>query len=295
MTTGQVEGTARLSNNKWDPTKDADDPPRVWSTHGKFPGTAFTRSIGDTVAKDLGVIAVPEIQRHTLRAEDRVIVLSSDGVTDFMTPEECLSTALQYDDPLEACKLIVGRSYERWITSEDRTDDITIIVGLIQPPPNIKKHEVVPASSSLSPDLGSFGWDMVLWASSMGVLSGFLGGFNGIPGPPLILFFLHSPVKFNKLNQRANSVSIQLTSVTTRLIFYSIDSGTASKEDKSTTTTFQPGHWVLYLFVLVFSVLGVLVGARIFDALKDSQATIKTLLSFLLVLCGASLLMTALF
>jgi hypothetical protein len=37
------------------------DPPRVWSAHGNYPGTAFTRSIGDRVAEDCGVYAEPEI------------------------------------------------------------------------------------------------------------------------------------------------------------------------------------------------------------------------------------------
>jgi hypothetical protein len=37
------------------------DPPRVWSTAGNYPGTAFTRSFGDSVAESIGVFAEPEI------------------------------------------------------------------------------------------------------------------------------------------------------------------------------------------------------------------------------------------
>jgi hypothetical protein len=37
------------------------DPPRVWHKEGNFPGTPFTRSFGDKVAKECGVIAEPEI------------------------------------------------------------------------------------------------------------------------------------------------------------------------------------------------------------------------------------------
>lgn len=33
----------------------------MWSPHGDYPGTAFTRSIGDHVAEECGVIAEPEI------------------------------------------------------------------------------------------------------------------------------------------------------------------------------------------------------------------------------------------
>ncbi len=37
------------------------DPPRVWSPYGDYPGTAFTRSFGDSIAEELGVVADPEI------------------------------------------------------------------------------------------------------------------------------------------------------------------------------------------------------------------------------------------
>jgi serine/threonine protein phosphatase PrpC len=37
------------------------DPPRVWSPKGDYPGTAFTRSLGDRIAEEWGVYAEPEI------------------------------------------------------------------------------------------------------------------------------------------------------------------------------------------------------------------------------------------
>lgn len=37
------------------------DPPRVWSKNGDYPGTAFSRSLGDSIAEDCGVVAEPEI------------------------------------------------------------------------------------------------------------------------------------------------------------------------------------------------------------------------------------------
>lgn len=56
------------------------DPPRVWSPNGDYPGTAFTRSIGDAIAEDLGVIAEPEMLTRELTPDDKIIVLASDGV-----------------------------------------------------------------------------------------------------------------------------------------------------------------------------------------------------------------------
>lgn len=37
------------------------DPPRIWSPNGDYPGTAFTRSLGDLFAEECGVVAEPEI------------------------------------------------------------------------------------------------------------------------------------------------------------------------------------------------------------------------------------------
>jgi serine/threonine protein phosphatase PrpC len=56
------------------------DPPRIWSPNGDYPGTAFTRSIGDGIAEELGVTAEPEMLTRELTKEDKIIVLASDGV-----------------------------------------------------------------------------------------------------------------------------------------------------------------------------------------------------------------------
>lgn len=60
MTLDQLEGLKDPSLPCWTNEADCDgDPPRLWSPAGLFPGTAFTRSIGDAAAEDIGVIADP--------------------------------------------------------------------------------------------------------------------------------------------------------------------------------------------------------------------------------------------
>ncbi len=59
-----IESGARiLSFGQIDPSTaddpDVEDPPRVWARNGNYPGTAFTRSLGDSVAERLGVCAEP--------------------------------------------------------------------------------------------------------------------------------------------------------------------------------------------------------------------------------------------
>lgn len=47
------------------------DPPRIWSPFGEYPGTAFTRSMGDVIAEELGVTADPEIIRRRIHPDDK--------------------------------------------------------------------------------------------------------------------------------------------------------------------------------------------------------------------------------
>jgi serine/threonine protein phosphatase PrpC/CRP-like cAMP-binding protein len=104
------------------------DPPRVWSPNGDYPGTAFTRSLGDAMAEDLGVFAEPEMLTREIKAEDRVIVIASDGIYEFLTNQSVVDICAKFSDPLEACRAVVAESYELWLQYELRTDDITIIV-----------------------------------------------------------------------------------------------------------------------------------------------------------------------
>ncbi|RLN38237.1 hypothetical protein BBO99_00004561, partial [Phytophthora kernoviae] len=137
LTMDQLEGIApvhdvRRINYNWaanlnDQVDEDGDPPRIWSPYGAFPGTAFTRSLGDEIAETLGVIGVPEITSLQLTEDDRFVVIASDGVFEFLTSQAVVDMVAQYEDPLEACHKVVAESYRLWLTYELRTDDITVI------------------------------------------------------------------------------------------------------------------------------------------------------------------------
>ena len=61
----QLEGLEPIHDdwdmNLGDEVDEGGDPPRIWSQDGAYPGTAFTRSFGDSIAEELGVCADPEI------------------------------------------------------------------------------------------------------------------------------------------------------------------------------------------------------------------------------------------
>lgn len=60
-------------------------PFRVWQKNGILPGLAMSRSIGDGVAKEIGVIADPIYHYFPhIHFRDQFIVMASDGVWDVM-------------------------------------------------------------------------------------------------------------------------------------------------------------------------------------------------------------------
>lgn len=72
MSMDQIEGMEPIHENWGDlnlgeTIDEGGDPPRIWSPKGDYPGTAFTRSLGDCVAEECGVVAEPEIlERYVL-------------------------------------------------------------------------------------------------------------------------------------------------------------------------------------------------------------------------------------
>jgi len=141
----QLEGLEPINNKDDDPNNnEADielgeeldeggDPPRVWSPNGDYPGTAFTRSLGDSMAEALGVYAEPEMLTREFKPEDRMIIIASDGIFEFLTNQSVVDICAKFSDPLEACKAVVSESYNLWVQYELRTDDITIICMFVEP------------------------------------------------------------------------------------------------------------------------------------------------------------------
>ena len=56
----------------------------------------MTRSFGDLAAKDVGVIAEPEITELTFQSADRFMVIASDGVWEFLSNEQVASIVLPF-------------------------------------------------------------------------------------------------------------------------------------------------------------------------------------------------------
>lgn len=104
------------------------DPPRVWVEGKDYPGCAFTRSLGDYLAEDIGVTAEPEMVSTRLTSDDQVLIIATDGIFEFVSNAEAMNICSQSEHPLMACQKLVEAAYDQWLIHENRTDDITVIV-----------------------------------------------------------------------------------------------------------------------------------------------------------------------
>ncbi|CAG9310040.1 unnamed protein product [Blepharisma stoltei] len=110
-------------------------PQRVWLKNSQIPGLAMTRSLGDFIASQVGVIPDPEIKIHEMTKSDKFIVLATDGVWEFVSNEECVNLVGRFyreGIPESACNALMERALNYWKNIDQVVDDITIIVAYIK-------------------------------------------------------------------------------------------------------------------------------------------------------------------
>jgi len=151
---GQVRGQAKVHDN-WNDEhvgvhleKIHEDAPRIWAKDHLFPGCQFTRSFGDFALADLGIHSQPEILTRKISANDRYLVLASDGVWEFLTNQDVIDICSGFSDPKDACDAIVELSSKLWLQNGHRTDDTTIVcIYLNDAEPNDSQPKLLDIAS----------------------------------------------------------------------------------------------------------------------------------------------------
>eukprot|EP00966_Prymnesium_polylepis_P119785 2768264-Prymnesium_polylepis.1 len=142
-TMDQLEGLEEMHED-WDEGGDMDDdpdaggdPPRIWWEGEMMPGCAFTRSVGDEFGERVGVFAEPEVLTRQLCSDDRMVLIASDGVWEFLTNQTVVNMMTQFKSPLKACRAVVNEAYKLWLQYDVRTDDITMIAIYLEDMANV--------------------------------------------------------------------------------------------------------------------------------------------------------------
>jgi serine/threonine protein phosphatase PrpC len=105
-------------------------PYRVWIKGKDYPGLAMSRSIGDFVGKNIGVIPDPEIIECNLSVYSKYIVICSDGVWEFLDIEEVMKLGKKYyleNNPRGYCRELIDKSVVHWKKEDVAIDDITVV------------------------------------------------------------------------------------------------------------------------------------------------------------------------
>lgn len=75
--------------------------------------------------------AVPEVTEYDLTADDKVIVVASDGVWEYLSNELVASLVFPFyltKDAEGAAEALTKESFKRWKREEGNIDDITCII-----------------------------------------------------------------------------------------------------------------------------------------------------------------------
>jgi serine/threonine protein phosphatase PrpC len=83
------------------------------------------------MAARVGVNAIPEIKEFSLTPEDKIMVLASDGVWEFLQNQDVANIVYPFylqKNAEGAAENLVRAAFKRWKREESVIDDITCII-----------------------------------------------------------------------------------------------------------------------------------------------------------------------
>ena len=123
-------GIISQCNDLYDDGKEG-GPFRIWIKGCDYPGLAMSRSIGDKIAHDIGVISEPEIFDFNLDEKCICLIIGSDGVWQYLKNKDVVDIIepfLKEKKAEEASKEIIRKSSLAWMKNDVNVDDITVSV-----------------------------------------------------------------------------------------------------------------------------------------------------------------------
>jgi serine/threonine protein phosphatase PrpC len=109
-------------------------PYRVWGkTQINGPGLAMSRSMGDGMAKKLGVLGEPDIYEYNLNENDKFVICATDGIWEYLNNEDVMNIVkesyINGDEAEEACEILIKKATDSWKKENSKTiDDISCAI-----------------------------------------------------------------------------------------------------------------------------------------------------------------------
>lgn len=109
---------------------------RVYAKHGQYPGLNMSRCLGDLAGhKEAGCSCEPDVSQRPLDPLDHVLLVCSDGVWEFIKPEEAVKIVSVFgpEKAMDAANKLAQEAWDRWIKEEGGqvVDDITVIISYL--------------------------------------------------------------------------------------------------------------------------------------------------------------------
>ena len=104
-------------------------PFRVWKKGCDYPGLSLSRSLGDKIAEEIGVISEPDFIEAEINKNSKYIIMGSDGLFEYLSNNDIIEISKKYlnNDNLQlACDIIVENEVTLFKQKENRVDDVTI-------------------------------------------------------------------------------------------------------------------------------------------------------------------------
>ena len=87
---------------------------RIWKKDDGVPGITITRSIGDLIAHEIGLLSEPEVTWKQLNQDDKCMVISSSRVWEVISSTEVVSIIFQISDMEKIAEKTEDECRERW-------------------------------------------------------------------------------------------------------------------------------------------------------------------------------------
>jgi serine/threonine protein phosphatase PrpC len=125
-----VEEAKRIQESGGEIRKVNEGPARIFKKGLNYPGINMSRSIGDFVSREIGLISDPDVFSCEISDDFEAFVICSDGVWEFVSSQEVAEISVRCKgEPKKVAERLATFAWMQWKEKiSDHVDDITVCV-----------------------------------------------------------------------------------------------------------------------------------------------------------------------